>query len=286
MGVTEHWARKGIDGWRLDVPAEIHTEGFWEEMRERVRAINPDLYLLGEIWGDAGAWVNDGTRFDGVMNYPMTEAMLRFAAAGNLDEVIIEPVNLALSPALDAAEYQAAVDAHMERYPWDAHLCNLNLLGSHDTPRVRSMLAEDDASVRLAITLQMTFPGTPSVYYADEIGMNGAHDPGSRASFPWGRPDDWNRGLLDDYRALIALRRSEPALRRGTYRSLAAADGLYVFAREAGSDRVMVVVNAGADRSTVDTGESIASRLWGDGLTSGGRVTMPPRSAGIWRIES
>ncbi len=285
MGVAEHWARRGIDGWRLDVPAEIHTEGFWEEMRQRVRAINPDLYLVGEVWDDASAWVNDGARFDGVMNYPMTEVMLRFTAGGNLDEEMIEPVNLTLVPALDAAGYQEAVDAHLARHPWEAHLCNLNLLGSHDTARVRSMLAEDDASVRLAVTLQMTFPGTPSVYYADEIGMTGAHDPGCRAGFPWDRPDEWNRGLLEDYRSLIALRRAEPALRRGAYRSLAGTDGLYAFSREAGADRVLVAVNAGTAGTTIDVGEKMGDRLWGDGDRSGGLVTMPPRTAGIWRID-
>jgi len=284
MGVAEHWARKGIDGWRMDVPADIKTEGFWEEVRRRVRAINPDLYLLGEIWDDATEWVNAGDRFDGVMNYPVTEAMIRFAAQGRLDEEVIEPVNMTLAPALDAAGYGAAIDAHLQRHPWDAHLSNLNLLGSHDTARVRSMMAEDDAAVRLAVTLLLTFPGTPSIYYADEIGVNGAHDPGSRAGFPWDSPETWNTGLLETHRSLIALRHAEPALRRGTYRPVAAEGVLYVFARETGGQGVLVAVNAGSTDAGVAVGERPGEILWGDGTADGGAIEVPARSAAVWRL--
>ncbi len=276
MGVAEHWARSGIDGWRLDVPSNIETEGFWEEMRRRVRAVNPDLYLVGEIWDDATDWVGDGTRFDGVMNYPVTEAIIRFAAQGNLDEAVIEPVNLTLTPPLNAAGYGAVIDAHLQRYPWAAHLCNLNLLGSHDTARVRTMMAGDDAALRLAVVLMLTFPGTPSVYYADEIGMNGAHDPGCRASFPWDRPAEWDTGLLGVYRSLIALRHAEPALRGGAYVPLAADGALYAFAREDAGGGVVVAVNAGpADRDAA-VGRVVGDLLWGDGTAGGGTVGYHP----------
>ncbi|MBU1227528.1 MAG: glycoside hydrolase family 13 protein [Actinobacteria bacterium] len=286
MGVAEHWTRAGIDGWRLDVPADIETEGFWEEMRRRVRAINPDIYLVGEIWDDATEWVVDGTRFDGVMNYPITEAIIRFAAHGNIDEAIVEPVNLTLTPPLDAAGYGAAVDAHLQRYPWEAHLCNLNLLGSHDTARVRSMMAGDEASVRLAVVLMLTFPGTPSIYYADEIGMNGAHDPGSRAGFPWERPGEWDSGLLEVYRSLIALRHAEAALRSGAYRRLAADGGLYAFSREDAGGGVVIAVNAGPEEGTAGLGCPVGELLWGEGNARDGIVTVPARSAAIWRADS
>lgn len=285
MGVAEHWARRGIDGWRLDVPSEIETEGFWEEMRRRLRAINPDLYLVGEIWDDATEWINEGTRFDGVMNYPVTEAIIRFVAQGRLDEAIIAPVNLALTPALDAAGYASAIDRHLARHPWEAHLCNLNLLGSHDTARVRSMLGEDDPALRLAVVLLLTFPGTPSIYYADEIGMTGAHDPGSRAGFPWDRPGSWNTGLLEAHRSLIALRRAHPALRAGSYRTVAATGSLYVFVREGDGDAVLVAVNAGDEASSAAVGVSPGDLLWGDGSADGGSVVVPGRSAAIWGLR-
>ena len=83
--VGEHWAARGIDGWRLDVPQEIHTDGFWEEFRARVRAANPEAYLVGEIWSDAAEWVNNGTRFDAAMNYPLASAILSFVIGSRFD---------------------------------------------------------------------------------------------------------------------------------------------------------------------------------------------------------
>ncbi|MCJ7724791.1 MAG: alpha-amylase family glycosyl hydrolase, partial [Acidimicrobiia bacterium] len=246
--------------------------------------INPDLYLVGEIWDDATAWVDGGTRFDGVMNYPVTEAMIRFAAQGRLDEEIIAPVNLTLTPPLDAAGYAAVIDAHLERYPWDAHLCNLNLLGSHDTARVRSMLAGDDAALRLALVMLLTFPGAPSIYYADEIGMTGAHDPGCRAGFPWDSPESWDSGLLEAHRSLIALRHAHPALRRGAYRPVAAAGSLCVFAREGEGGAILVAVNAGDEAAGAATGGAPGGILWGEGRTEGDIVIVPGRSAAIWEF--
>jgi len=282
--VAEHWVRRGIDGWRLDVPEEIETKGFWEEMRERVRAINPEAYLVGEVWGQADAWVNDGTRFDGVMNYPITEANLRFAAAGRIDDDVVAPVNLNLAPPLDAPGYAAAVAEHFDLYPPQAHNANLNLLGSHDTARVHSMVGGDRDSVMLAAALMLTFPGAPCVYYGDEIGVPGGHDPGCRAGFPWDRPDEWDRDLLTTFHDLIALRSAEPALRHGEYRTLSADGHLYVFSRTADDGGVVVGVNAGDVNATAGF-ESVAvgDRLWGDGsATEPTSVSVPGRSAAIW----
>ena len=79
LSVAEHWLRFGIDGWRLDVPNEIDDDAFWREFRRRCRAVNPEAYLVGEIWDDAGRWLQ-GDQFDAVMNYPITKAILGFAA--------------------------------------------------------------------------------------------------------------------------------------------------------------------------------------------------------------
>lgn len=282
MSIAEHWVRRGIDGWRLDVPEEIHTPGFWEEMRTRVRAINPDAYLVGEIWGPAADWISNGVRFDGVMNYPMTEANLRFAAAGRVDGPIVEPVNLTLQPPLDAMGYAAAVEEHLDLYGWEAHAANLNLLGSHDTARVLSMVGGDSDSVALAASLMFTFPGAPCVYYGDEIGMPGGHDPGCRAGFPWDRPEEWDRGLLAAFRGLAALRHAQPALRSSSYGTLAAERGLYVFSRGAQRERLVVAVNTGDSADGADIGIETGGLLWGEGTNSGTTVTVPARRAAVW----
>jgi glycosidase len=293
MGVGEHWIRRGADGWRLDVPEEIKTPGFWEEFRARVRAVNPEAYLVGEIWHPAPEWTAGGTRFDGVMNYVLTEAILRFAAGARIDPQVVAPVSLTLQPGLDAAGYGEAIDRLLATYPEASHRANLNLLGSHDTPRVLSMVGEDRDSVVLSALLMFTFIGAPCVYYGDEVGMRGHHDPGARAAFPWEWPDNWDREILEAFRSLAALRREHPALRRGIYRHLASAGSLYAFSRELADEVVVVAVNAGTEESAV-TGEApgaesrTALRAWGRGeaVLEGGALTLrvPGRSGAVWTL--
>ncbi len=291
MRVGEYWMRRGADGWRLDVPEEIKTEGFWEEFRSRVRAVNPDAYLVGEIWDAATGWINDLTRFDGVMNYQLTSAVLRFAAGGRIDRDVVAPVNMTLDPSLNGHEYRRALDRLFDLYPEDAHRANLNLLGSHDTPRVLSMVGGDAASVILANVLVFTFPGAPCIYYGDEIGLTGHQDPGSRGAFPWHDEGHWNHELLGAYRSLTALRRDHPALRHGSYRHLLAEAQVYAFVREHGSERLVVAVNAGdhAVHPWAELDGGGAERIWGTGEASIGdgaaRFALEPRSAGVWRIH-
>ncbi len=291
MSVGEHWMRRGADGWRLDVPEEIKTEGFWEEFRTRVRAVNPDAYLVGEIWDPATGWINDLTRFDGTMNYQLTEAILRFAAGDRIDPDVVAPVNLTLDSPLNGLEYRRSIDRLFDLYPEDAHRANLNLLGSHDTARLLSMVGEDPSSVVLAETLVFTFPGAPCIYYGDEIGMSGHHDPGSRASFPWDHADSWNHELLATFRSLAALRHRHPALRHGGYRHVVAEAQVYAFERHHDDDRLVVAVNAGDHEvhpwAVLDG--SGAERLWGTGEASVGggtiRFVMPPRTSAVWKIH-
>jgi cyclomaltodextrinase len=291
MRVAEHWIRRGADGWRLDVPEEITTPGFWEEFRARVRAVNPEAYLVGEIWHAAPQWTASGDRFDGVMNYVLTEAALRFAAGEHMDPEVVAPVSLTLRPALDASGYRDAIDRLLTGYSEQGHRANLNLLGSHDTARVMSMVGEDADSVVLAAALVFTFPGAPCIFYGDEIGMTGHHDPGARAAFPWGRPDSWDRRLLETYRSLALLRKSHAALRRGTYRHLAAEGMVYCFIRELEGERLVVALNAGSEGATVEAscaGSSL-QRLWGRGeadLRAGTlHAALPVRSAAVWRVD-
>jgi cyclomaltodextrinase len=291
MGVAEHWLRRGADGWRLDVPEEITTPGFWEEFRTRARAVNPEAYLVGEIWHLAPEWTASGERFDGVMNYVLTEAVLRFAAAGHMDAEVVAPVNLTLRPPLDAPGYEAAIGHLLAAYPEQVHRCNLNLLGSHDTARVLSMVGEDAESVIQAALLLFTFPGAPCVFYGDEIGLTGRHDPGSRRGFPWEHPETWNRDLLEAFRGLVGLRRSHPCLRRGAYRHLWAEGSLYAFAREGEGEQLVVGVNPGdAPAGTQLSGWQGRPELcWGRGeaRVEEGRLLLdlPGRSAGVWLVS-
>jgi glycosidase len=255
-----------------------------------VRAINPEAYLVGEIWHPAPEWTASGERFDGVMNYVLTEAVLRFAAGGSIDAEVVAPVNLTLQPPLDAAGYRQAVDRLLATYPEAAHRGNLNLLGSHDTPRVLSMVGEDREAVILAALLLFTFPGSPCIYYGDEIGMTGHHDPGARGAFPWEHPDRWDRGLLEAFSGLAALRREHPALRWGTYAHLGSAGDCYAFAREHEGSCVLVALNAGRSGGVLDVPlpgrRATPVRCWGaaEAERHGESVELhlPPRAGAVW----
>lgn len=228
MQVGEYWMRKGIDGWRLDVPGEIQVEGFWQEFRDRIKAINPEAYIVGEIWDDASPWLQ-GDQFDGVMNYLFTGPTLAFTAGDRVQMPLVEGPGYYPYPAIDAATYGHKMTELLARYPWEIQLTQLNLLSSHDIARALSVVGEDRSSYALALLLLLTFPGAPSLYYGDEVGLVGGLDPDCRRGFP--PESQWDRALLDLHRELIALRRRHPALCLGQYQVLAAEGLGYAFAR-------------------------------------------------------
>lgn len=293
MRVAEHWVERGIDGWRLDVPQEITTEGFWEEFRQRTRAINPEIYIVGEIWDDASAWIGDGERFDGTMNYLFAGHTLSFTAGRRVPEDLAEGLNYPLRPPLDASGYGQMMEHLLGLYPWPTTLANLNLLDSHDVPRAMSLCANDADTLILAVVLQMTFPGAPSVYYGTEIGLPGGKDPDNRRAFPWDDEPSWNTAVLHAHRRLIGLRNTHEALRHGTYTVLPTDPGsmLYLFLRETDDERIVVALNAGDTAvSTLSQGGVGAdfTTLWGDGGVAGDahglRVALAPRSSAIWLV--
>ncbi len=289
MGVAERWIERGADGWRLDVPGEIRTAGFWEEFRSRVKAKNNDAYLVGEFWGTGPDWTGEGGRFDGLMNYPLMSAILRFVAVGRIDFGLANTTCLNFQP-FDAHGYEAEVRRVLEAYSEATTRANLNLLGSHDLPRLLSLVGGHRSAVKLAAVLLFTSPGAPCIYYGDEIGMTGGSDPECRGAFPWEHQNRWDWDLLDTFRSLVGLRHREPAFRLGHYRHFYADGGFYAFAREHEGDRLMVAVNAGNDpagHTTQSPGRRVDA-LWGEGeakLVNGCvRVDLPARSAGVWRI--
>jgi len=248
MGVAEYWIQQGIDGWRLDVPYEIDIAGFWEEFRERVKTINPEAYIVGEVWSDAGKWL-DGSQFDGVMNYVFTGPTIAFTAGNRVDRFLVEQPAYKPYPALDAAGYGEHIKQLLAMYPWEIQLTQLNLLDSHDTARLLSIANGDRASVKLATMLLLTFPGAPCIYYGDEVGLAGGLDPDSRRSFP--PQQQWDEDLRQWYKDLIGLRHRYPALRTGDYQILYAQGSTYVFARTLTASELIIAINAGTETSAI-----------------------------------
>lgn len=223
--VEEHWLKKGIDGWRLDVPNEIDSDAFWREFRKRAKAIKPDAYIVGEIWDPAGRWLQ-GDQFDAVMNYQWRDALVKFFAKRESS-----------AADLDGALKKLRADYH----PAITHAM-FNVLGSHDTERFLTLAGGDTGRLRLAVACQMTQPGAPVIYYGDEVGMQGGKDPDDRRAFDW-RSDRWNRDVLGTYQKLIAARKAHVALRTGQYRTLWTQDGIYAYGRDAAKDDAIVALN-------------------------------------------
>lgn len=245
--VAEHWLRFGIDGWRLDVPTEIQGAGFWEEFRRRCRAVNPEAYLVGEIWHTCPEWLA-GDRFDAVMNYPLGQAILGFTAQGHLDEGVVRRHHEYGRTVVrrDGAGFAAELERLDGLYDRAVTDVQLNLLDSHDSPRFRTMAGRDRASYHLAVLLQATLPGAPCTYYGDEVGVEGDHDPDCRRAFPW-EESRWDRDALGWATAVFRIRHAQPALRRGDLRVAGTRGDALAFVRgaAAGGLAVLVAVNAG-----------------------------------------
>jgi cyclomaltodextrinase len=298
MRVAEHWIRFGADGWRLDVAEEITDRSFWAEFRRRVRAVNPEAYIVAEIWHIKPDWLGPHA-FDAMMDYPLAWAILGFVAGRQLDRTVVSEhgiIRKILQP-IDAATFVDQLEGALSAYPAEHVAAQMNLLGSHDTPRLLSTCGRDEDSVRLALLLLMSLPGAPTVYYGDEVGMQGRVDPDCRRAFNWD-PESWNRPLRDWIRGAIAVRHAEPALRADGYRRLAASGMACAYLRsDAGGTAALVAINAGEQPASLElpampgpaselilaTAESSPELPGGDGSH---RLALPPRWGGIWRTGS
>ena len=266
--VIAHWLALGADGFRLDVADELPDE-FILRFKRRLRQLKPDALLLGEVWEDASnksaynvrrRYFTDG-ELDSVMNYPWRTAILNYVKG--LD---------------DGSALGETIMTIAENYPPQVLQALMNSLGTHDTPRVLTVLAGDfhgdreyQAKVRLgpeqreralellraAAFLQYTLPGCPCIYYGDEAGMEGCKDPFNRGCYPWGREDP---RFLELFRALGRLKNETPALETGTVRVVEAGNGRIVFRRETEEQTVLCCVNRSGEPMRVKARRVLLAR--------------------------
>ena len=201
-GIVPRWIHAGACGWRLDVADELSMD-FLRKLRVAARKAASDAVVLGEVWEDASNKVAygemrcycTGDTLDSVMNYPLREAILAFVTGRSSAKDLVRLV-----------KHQAEV------YPAPFRYALMNLVGSHDRTRVLNMLCgrecaelskADQQFVRLSVSeyemavkryklcvdLLCALPGCPTIYYGDEAGLTGCHDPWNRRPFPWGRED-------------------------------------------------------------------------------------------------
>ena len=283
LGAAEHWIRFGADGWRLDVPEELGDPDFWRAFRRRVRAIDPDAYILAEIWF-AHPEVLRGDQYDATMNYPLMTAVISYAGSGHIDpSVAAQHAWLAASlRPTNGPAFADELQGLMTHFDPDVTAVQYNLVGSHDTPRIRSILGGDADGVRLAALIQATLPGAPAVYYGDEIGLTGSIDPGARGAFPWSEPETWDETIRDYLRAVFRLRGDQRVLRRGTFRLAGAQGPMVAWVRWLGDTTAMVVLNNGETPSTMTVeAPELLGRTLVSALLPGDQepVTLQPSSA-------
>ena len=250
--VIRHWLRAGADGWRLDVADEL-PDDFIAGIRQAMDETKPGCLLLGEVWEDGSNKIAYSQRrkylLGGethcLMNYPFRTAALCYLRGG------------------DAADFRESMETIRENYPAPAFQSAMNFLGTHDTPRVLSLLGEGQTPAdkaeraayrlspeeerlgkerwKLASALLYAFPGSPMLFYGDEAGLQGLEDPFCRGGYPWGREDE---DLLAWFRLLGRLRK-RPSLRRGDLTWLHAQGPLLAFRRQAEGETTAAAFNAG-----------------------------------------
>ena len=275
--VVRHWLRAGASGWRLDVADEL-PDDFIADIRKVMEEENPDSFLLGEVWEDGTTKIAYsrrrkyllGSETHGLMNYPFRTAAINWLTGG------------------DAAQFKETMETIRENYPPQAFYSCLNILGTHDTPRILTMLGNSGkaaldtksqraayrlnftehqtglARLRLAAMLAFSFPGSPTVFYGDEAGMQGFEDPLNRGTYPWGKED---LDLVDFYRKLGALRDERRELQRGDIEYLYAKEGGLVFRRSLDGCSAITALNAADEPLTLTlpwTGDTATNAISGE----------------------
>lgn len=297
--VVRRWLRLGASGWRLDVADEL-PDSFIARLNAAARREKPDAVIIGEVWEDASNKIAyserrryfQGGELDSVMNYPLRDAILAYLGGGT------------------AEHFAETMECIRENYPHDVFYSLMNIIGTHDTPRALTVLGitqeewklsrEERAAftlpperiesarkrLKLAAVLQFTMPGSPTIYYGDEVGLQGFEDPFNRRTFPWERED---RDLLAFYRRLCMLRAESETLAKGELRFLRSNGSLLRYERRTAHARLVIMVNRGHQEVKAHVDALYAVDMI-DGFkeftetdSRGLRVTVPPETALILR---
>lgn len=238
LKVASYWIEEfDIDGWRLDVANEVDHQ-FWREFRETVKEVKPDVYILGEIWHDSMPWLQ-GDQFDAVMNYPFTDNAIKFFAQQNIT----------------ASSFANAINEVVSMYPVNVNEVSFNLLDSHDTPRILTLAENNSNRVKLLYLFQLSFIGTPCIYYGDEIGMDGGEDPGCRACMIWDE-NKQDKDLFNFVKGLIQLRKSHPIFaNEGEFRIIHADDmnNTIIYEKYHPKQQVFIIINNSESETFVES---------------------------------
>jgi alpha-glucosidase len=259
-----------IDGWRLDFPQALDSGGnggsdatnhqITQELRSAVKSVNSNANILGEYWGDASPWLDDGTEWDNVMNYngftqPVSEWMCGVDYHGN-------------SASINESSLDSWLLGTRADVPVNVQETWTNELGSHDTERFATRCGGNIWDTYLGLIFQFTYIGTPTIYYGDEYGEQGGNDPDNRRTFDWTQANTGNAAVALT-QELISIRNQYPQLRTGSIKTLLVdtTNHIYAFGRWDANHRIAVVLN-----NTSNT-ETVTIPAWQLSMTNGSSVT-------------
>ncbi len=260
-GVLRYWLKKGIKGFRLDVADELPDE-FLDNIRKAIKADSKENFLLGEVWEDATNKISydarrrflRGSQLDTVMNYPFSNAIINYLEGGN-SRVLIDTVLEIL-----------------ENYPAQSIKLLMNHIGTHDTPRILTLLGKGGVEstdrewqslqslsdeeykkgsslLKVGALIQYSLPGVPSLYYGDEVGMQGYGDPFCRGTYPWGKED---KELLEFYKKLGQIRRKNKVFASGEFIPVYANFGEIAFIRKKGDEQILIAASRWHEQTRIE----------------------------------
>ncbi|RCW77175.1 alpha-glycosidase [Saliterribacillus persicus] len=244
LEVAKYWIEEfDIDGWRLDVANEV-DHAFWRSFRQVVKETKADAYILGEIWHDSMRWLQ-GDQFDAVMNYPFTNGAIDYFAKRTIE----------------AKSFADNITEVLHMYPENVNEVSFNLLDSHDTPRILTLAGDDKDKVKLLYLFQLSFTGTPCLYYGDEIGMAGGGDPGCRACMEWDE-NDQDAALFRFVQQLIHFRSEIDAFgNSGSFRFIEVDNfkNIVIYEKKTEETKLIFVLNNSNKAQSIVV-ESLASK--------------------------
>ena len=237
--IINKWTGMGVKGWRLDVADELPTQ-FIRELKNELTTNHEDAVLIGEVWEDASNKKSYGetrsyllgSELDSVMGYPFRENIINF-----------------LQGKITSNELNNKFMTIKENYPKESFKSNLNLISSHDVPRIKTELNEDVEKVKLAVAIQSTFEGIPYIYYGDEAGLCGGSDPDNRRTYPWKNEDE---DMIEFYKEAISNRKKYTTLIHGETEFINADnDNVFSYLRYTDTDKILVLINRSEESTNV-----------------------------------